>query len=68
MISKDTKAVAYLILKGQELLRMGKDDVGDSEFHFEDSPELEQLMREFPLTPFKRYIDIYKTIIKSIKE
>jgi hypothetical protein len=67
LILKDTKTVAYLILKGKEVLKMGKDDLGDSTFSFENDDNIDGLVSEFPLTAFKRYIDIYKEIIKAIK-
>jgi len=67
-LTKDSKTAAYLIFKGKELLKMGRDDVGDFTFSFEGSGDIDTLVREFPLTPFKQYLDVYKAVIQAIKE
>ena len=67
-VTKDTKTAAYLVLKGREILSMRKDALDDYEFVFEYHPDVDTLVREFPLTPFKRYLDIYKEMIRSLKD
>ena len=67
-VTKDSKTAAYLIFKGKELLKMGRDDVGDFTFSFSGSGEINNLVREFPLTPFKQYLDVYRAVVRSVKE
>lgn len=64
--TKDTKTAAYLVLKGKEILEMRKDADGDYEFVFKNG-DMDKLVREYPLTPFKRYLDIYKEMVRAIK-
>ena len=67
-VTKDSKTAAYLIFKGKELLKMGRDDVGDYTFSFSGAEEVNNLVREFPLTQFKQYLDVYKAVVRSLKE
>jgi len=66
--TKDSKTAAYLIYKGKDLVTMRKDGFGDFEFLFDEGGDIDGLVREFPLTPIKRYLDVYKAVIQAVKE